>query len=85
MQLREFELWFITGSQHLYGDETLKNVAVHAHEIASNLDNHSSFPVRVVDKGVVTTPDDITQVMKDVNQSDQCIGVIFMDAYLFTS
>jgi len=60
--LKEFEIWFITGSQHLYGEETLKKVASHSKEIATSLNNASEIPVTVVFKSVVTTPDEIYRV-----------------------
>ncbi len=55
------ELWFATGSQHLYDDETLKTVAAHATEIASALASSKSIPLNVVPKPVRTTADAINQ------------------------
>ena len=46
IDLRQFEVWFVTGSQHLYGPETLEKVAEHSREIAQALDQ-SGLPVRV--------------------------------------
>ena len=48
--LGEFEVWFLTGSQDLYGEETLRQVAEHAQRIAAALDDTDSIPVRVVFK-----------------------------------
>ena len=50
ISLKTFEIWFVTGSQHLYGDETLKMVAEHSQQIANSLDADKQIPVRVVFK-----------------------------------
>jgi len=57
LNLREFEVWFVTGSQHLYGPDTLATVAEHSATIAAALDAASDIPVRVVRKPVLTRPD----------------------------
>ena len=74
--LRKLEVWFVTGSQHLYGEETLRHVAQHAEEIARHLDQDKSIPVAVVYKPIVKTPEEITQVCREANQKSNCIGVI---------
>mgnify|MGYP001156538191 CR=1 FL=1 len=70
------EAWFITGSQHLYGEETLQQVAQHAQQIAQALNALDSIPVRVVFKPVLTTPDAIRQLCLEANSADNCIGLI---------
>lgn len=70
------EVWFITGSQHLYGEETLKQVAEHSREIAEGLDDSDKIPVKIVFKPIVTTPSEITAICKDASSNDNCIGVI---------
>lgn len=75
-QIRSYEVWFITGSQHLYGDETLKNVARHSEEIAKALDESVHVPVKVVHKSVVTTPDEVYSVCLQANVAENCIGLI---------
>lgn len=74
--LRHYEAWFITGSQHLYGEETLKQVARHAQQIALALDQSSAIPVQIVFKPVLTTPDAITQICLEANNAPNCIGLI---------
>jgi L-arabinose isomerase len=76
LQIKDFEVWLITGSQHLYGDEVLKNVTKHSVEIASFFDKLSSIPVKVKFKSVVTTPDEITALSREASNSEQCIGLI---------
>ncbi len=70
------EAWFVTGSQHLYGNETLESVAHHSREIASALSASSRIPVRVAAKPVLTTPEAIRSVCVEANSSLNCIGVI---------
>ena len=70
------KLWFITGSQHLYGPETLKQVAANAATIAHALSADHSIPVEVVFKPIVTTPDEIRQACSDASSDASCIGLI---------
>lgn len=74
--LKHLELWFITGSQHLYGPETLATVADHAKEVAGALNTHSSIPVSVIWKPTVTTPEEVTATLAAANAEKKCIGVI---------
>jgi L-arabinose isomerase len=70
------EIWFLTGSQELYGTETLKHVAAHALEIAQSLDASGRLPVRLVCKPTLTGPDVIQETCQAANNAPQCIGVI---------
>jgi L-arabinose isomerase len=74
--LKRSEVWFVTGSQHLYGPETLEKVAEHAAKIATALDAAMDIPVQVQFKPVVTTPEAIFRLCMDVNNSASCIGII---------
>ncbi|MBN2352515.1 MAG: L-arabinose isomerase [Spirochaetales bacterium] len=71
-----YEFWFITGSQHLYGPETLRQVDSHSREIADFFDRHSSLPHHVVCKPVLTTPEAIGRLFLEANSSDACAGLI---------
>jgi L-arabinose isomerase len=70
------EIWFLTGSQHLYGEETLKQVARNSQQIADGLDRTGKLPVRVAWKPVLTGPDAIQEVVLAANASPTCIGVV---------
>ena len=70
------EFWFVVGSQHLYGEETLKVVYDHAKEMIDVLNEQADLPYPVVLKEVVTTADEIKAVMKEVNYQDDVAGVI---------
>jgi L-arabinose isomerase len=76
LDLSSLELWFITGSQHLYGPDALGEVARHAAQIAGALDAADAIPVRVVVKPVQTRPEEIRAVIGEANASAACIGVV---------
>src|SRR5438105_435540 len=76
IDLTKLEMWFVTGSQHLYGEETLKTVAQHSLEIAGVLAKSESLPITVVAKPVLTTPEAISDLCGEANASKECIGVI---------
>lgn len=76
IDLKGLEVWFVTGSQHLYGPETLKQVADHAQTIARGIGNSKQIPVRVAAKPVLTTAEAIHELCQDANRSQNCIGLI---------
>ena len=76
INLKQFEVWFVTGSQHLYGPETLKKVAEHSQEISKALNAASAIPVKVVFKPALVTPDAVTELCQAANNAAKCIGLI---------
>nr|WP_121271943.1 L-arabinose isomerase [Pedobacter schmidteae] len=76
ISLKNLEVWFITGTQHLYGEDTLKQVALHAQQVAASLDSAQDIPVRVVYKPIVKTPNEIYDTLLQANTNANCIGVI---------
>jgi len=74
--LGEFEVWFITGSQDMYGEATLHQVAENARRVAAALDGREAVPVRVVLGPVVTSSESIASTLAAANASDACVGVI---------
>ena len=74
--LKGLEVWFVTGSQHLYGEVTLQQVADHSKEIAQSLHASAFIPVSVVFKPVVKTTEEIYALCAEANQSEKCIGII---------
>ncbi len=73
----QLEIWFVTGSQHLYGNETLRQVDRHSEQIARSLDGDPAIPTKIVFKPVVTTPDEIRQICQEANNAEDCAGLIF--------
>jgi L-arabinose isomerase len=76
IDLKQYELWFVTGSQHLYGPQILDKVAEHSREIAGALSASAHMPVKVVFKPVLTTPDAIRELCLGANSARNCIGLI---------
>lgn len=76
LQLKPYVFWFVTGSQHLYGPETLKEVDAHSLQIAQGLDRDEKVPFRIEFKPVVTTPEDIYRLCIEANSDDSCAGII---------
>lgn len=76
LKIGEKEFWFIVGSQHLYGEETLRQVREHASKIVAGLNKYGKLPYPLIFKQVVTTSEEITAVMKEVNYQDKVAGVI---------
>jgi len=70
------EVWFLTGSQGLYGEDTLRQVAAQSQEIARALDASGDVPVRIVWKPVLTDSSAIRRAALDANADDRVIGVI---------
>ncbi len=70
------EVWFVTGSQHLYGPATLETVARDSAEIAAALDGATEIPARVVVKPVLTGSDGIRALVMEANASATCVGLI---------
>ena len=76
INLKHFEVWFITGSQHLYGPAALRQVAEHAREVVKELDVARDIPVKILFKPVVKTPAEATALCQEANVAANCIGLI---------
>ncbi len=74
--LKKLEVWFVTGSQHLYGPEALKQVARHSQEITKALNVVPAIPVKIVFKPVLTSPDAVTALCQEANNAPNCIGLV---------
>ncbi len=76
IDLKQLEVWFVTGSQHLYGKETLQQVDQHSMQIASALSEAKQVPVTVVFKPVVKSTEEIYGICQEANIAKNCIGII---------
>ena len=74
--LKQFEVWFATGSQHLYGNGALRQVEAHSREIVAELGRAECIPIKLVFKAVVTTDEDAFNLCRDASSSPACIGII---------
>ncbi|MBN2736527.1 MAG: L-arabinose isomerase [Spirochaetales bacterium] len=76
IDLKSNEVWFATGSQHLYGDETLRQVAEDSKKIVQGLNASDKIPLNIVYKPSLTTPDAIASLCTEANSAPNCIGLI---------
>jgi len=74
--MKNLEVWFVVGSQHLYGAETLKQVADHAQTITHQLNAKAGLPLKVVLKPTGTTLDEISAIARDANHDENCVGMM---------
>jgi L-arabinose isomerase len=74
--LGAYELWFVAGSQELYGEEVLATVDADARAIAAALDEAGELPVRVVAQPVVTTSEAIRTLCLQANAAEHCAGLV---------
>ena len=81
-QFAEMEVWFVTGSQDLYGPEALHEVQRNVVHMVQGLNESSRLPVRWAPKPVVTTPEAISAVCQEANASAG-VSAGFLDAHLF--
>jgi L-arabinose isomerase len=72
--MKEFEFWFVTGSQNLYGEEVIEKVRNHAMEMVRVMDDQISG--KLIFKDVMITPEKITHLIKEANYDDKCTGII---------
>ena len=70
------EVWFLTGSQSLYGEETLLQVAEQSQQVVGYLNQEGTIPRKIVWKSVLTTPEAIKQICLEASANQNCIGVI---------
>ncbi len=74
--MKRLKLWFITGSQHLYGPKTFQQVATHSKEIAQALGGAGVIAADVEFKPVVKTANEVFELFQKANQTPDCIGLI---------
>lgn len=76
IDLGRYEAWLATGSQELYGEATLRQVAAHSQQIAAALASAAAVPVKIVFKPVLTSPDAIARLCREANSAADCVGLI---------
>ncbi len=74
--LSRLSLWFVTGSQHLYGEETLREVADHSQQIVRGLNEEAGVPLLIESKPVVKTSEEIEAVCRAADSDPRCAGLI---------
>lgn len=76
MAFENYEVWFVTGAQLLYGGDAVVAVDAHSNEMVAGLNASGKLPVKVVYKGTVNSSKEVETVFKAANNDDKCIGVI---------
>ncbi len=76
LNIKTYEFWFLTGSQHLYGPETLLEVEAHSREMVEGLNTDPSISYKIVFKALLTTPDEIRKTLIEANSDERCAGII---------
>ncbi|QDP39100.1 L-arabinose isomerase [Radiobacillus deserti] len=76
LEVRPYEFWFVTGSQHLYGEEALQEVERHSVDMVEGLNNTGKLPYTIQFKAVVTTSSDIHHLIMEANRDENCAGVV---------
>ena len=71
-----YEVWWVTGAQLLYGGDAVVKVDAHSKEMVDGLNNSGNLPVKVVYKGTANSSREVTDIMRAANNSDKCVGVI---------
>jgi L-arabinose isomerase len=72
----QYEVWFVTGSQHLYGKDVLKQVERHSKDITQHFSTAEIIPIKIVHKTLLTSPEEISNLCSAANTSKQCVGLI---------
>ena len=76
MAFENYEVWFVTGAQLLYGGDAVISVDAHSNEMVKGLNDSGRLPVKVVYKGTANSSKEVTAVMKAANNDEKCVGVI---------
>ncbi len=76
MSMKDYQFWFVVGSQFLYGPEVLETVAHRAEEMAQKLNASGNLPCEIVYKVTAKTEKEIEDVAREANYDPHCAGVI---------
>jgi L-arabinose isomerase len=76
VKINKSKIWFITGSQHLYGAETLEKVSANAAQIVAGLNSSTLIACEILFKPIVTSADKIFDTCLQANADENCVGII---------
>ena len=71
-----YEIWWVTGAQLLYGGDAVVAVDGHSKKMVAGLNESGNIPVKIVYKGTANSSKEVEEVMKQANNNDKCVGVI---------
>ncbi|RLM08297.1 L-arabinose isomerase [Gibbsiella quercinecans] len=72
----QYEVWFVIGSQKLYGEQALRQVTQHAEQVVNALNAEGNLPCKLVLKPLGTSPDEITAICREANYAERCAGLV---------
>jgi L-arabinose isomerase len=72
----QFEVWFVTGAQLLYGGDAVKQVDAHSNGMVAGLNESGRLPIKVVYKGTANSSQEVESIFKAANNDDKCVGVM---------
>lgn len=75
-KFENYEVWFITGAQLLYGGDAVVSVDAHSNEMVKGLNDSGNLPIKVVYKGTANSSSEIAEIMRAANGDPKCIGMI---------
>lgn len=76
INLKQFEIWFVTGCQEWYGEETKNQAARHLQKMGKGLEETSQIPVKVIVKPVAKMGEEINSICRQANAAKDCVGVV---------
>ncbi|MEA5146417.1 MAG: L-arabinose isomerase, partial [Candidatus Limiplasma sp.] len=76
MSMKQYEFWFVVGSQFLYGPQVLETVALRAAEMADKMNQSGNLPCKLVYKVTAKTSKEIEDVVREANYDPKCAGII---------
>lgn len=74
--MKDYEIWWVTGAQLLYGGDAVVKVDSHSKEMVEGLNNCGMLPVKIVYKGTANSSKEVSDIMKAANNDEKCAGII---------
>ena len=75
-ELQNLKIWFLTGTQYLYGEKTLQQISKNAFSVVEGLNESEKIPLEIVFKPILKTQEEITKICTEASSDPNCIGVI---------
>ncbi len=76
IDLTKYTFWFLTGSQHLYGEQTLQQVDLHSRQMVEEFNKDKLFPTKILWKPVLKSSEEIQTMFEQANSDPSCAGII---------
>jgi L-arabinose isomerase len=76
LKLKDQEIWFVVGSQQLYGSQVLETVAKRGQEMAAYIDSNENIPCKFIYKSTIKSNEEVSAIIKEANYDDKCVGIV---------